>query len=185
MFESAGKVVRATTICDSSAASWELLRLYLQRYDCEDTNFRYHATAVGRILSLRPSTPGAQPFAVPNWLVRSYRRLHAPGLLAVYLQHDLLEDALALAADMIDGVLGLRGDEFGTRATLKATSGPLTVWLPYSLFDQLDMLAQKRGESLRELRLHFQHRLDTYIRAVEHTADNIERVGAAAAAARA
>ncbi|KAM4874044.1 LOW QUALITY PROTEIN: nuclear pore complex protein Nup160-like [Thomomys bottae] len=72
---------------------------------------------------------------LPNWLVNSYKIVDAAELLRLYLNYDLLEEAVDLVSEYVDAVLGKGHQYFGIEFPLSATA-PL-VWLTYSSIDQL------------------------------------------------
>jgi nuclear pore complex protein Nup160 len=56
-------------------------------------------------------------------------------LLRSFLDYDLLEEAVNLVLEMIDGVCGKGKEYFGLKTFLHA--GAPAVWLPYTAIDQL------------------------------------------------
>ncbi|MGH0170041.1 UNVERIFIED_CONTAM: hypothetical protein FKN15_058434 [Acipenser sinensis] len=107
---------------ESSATdeAWRLLSSYLERYKCQ--NGQYHRCVINKLLS--------HGVPIPNWL-----EIDAAGLLRLYLNYDLLEEAAELVLEFVDALLGKGHQYFGIERPLSATA-PL-VWLPYLAIDQL------------------------------------------------
>uniref|UniRef100_A0A8D0BX25 Nucleoporin 160 n=1 Tax=Salvator merianae TaxID=96440 RepID=A0A8D0BX25_SALMN len=105
--------------------AWRLLSSYLDRYSSQ--NNLYHRCVIDKLLS--------HGVPLPNWLINSYKKVDAAGLLRLYLNYDLLEEAVDLVLEYVDALLGKGHDYFGIEYPLSATT-PL-VWLPYSAIDQL------------------------------------------------
>ncbi|KAK1159711.1 nuclear pore complex protein Nup160-like [Acipenser oxyrinchus oxyrinchus] len=112
---------------ESSATdeAWRLLSSYLERYKCQ--NGQYHRCVINKLLS--------HGVPIPNWLVNCYKEIDAAGLLRLYLNYDLLEEAAELVLEFVDALLGKGHQYFGIERPLSATA-PL-VWLPYLAIDQL------------------------------------------------
>ncbi|KAM6159346.1 nuclear pore complex protein Nup160 isoform 1-T1 [Rhynchocyon petersi] len=115
------------TTKDSSATdeAWRLLSTYLERYKVQ--NNLYHYCVINKLLS--------HGVPLPNWLINSYKKVDAAELLRLYLNYDLLEEAVDLVSEYVDAVLGKGHQYFGIEFPLSATA-PM-VWLPYSSIDQL------------------------------------------------
>ncbi|WAR01460.1 NU160-like protein [Mya arenaria] len=79
----------------SSDEAWQLLQQYLSRY--EDQSGRYHRCTATKLL--------AHGFALPTWLINSYKGLNSAELLRLYIDHDLLEEATSLCTEYLDAVL--------------------------------------------------------------------------------
>ncbi|XP_062972887.1 nuclear pore complex protein Nup160 [Elgaria multicarinata webbii] len=112
--------------------AWRLLSSYLDRYTFQ--NSPYHRCVINKLLS--------HGVPLPNWLINSYKKVDAAELLRLYLNYDLLEEAVDLVLEYVDALLGKGHDYFGIEFPLSATT-PI-VWLPYSAIDQL---LQALGES--------------------------------------
>ncbi|XP_035961017.1 nuclear pore complex protein Nup160 isoform X2 [Halichoerus grypus] len=112
---------------ESSATdeAWRLLSTYLERYKVQ--NNLYHHCVINKLLS--------HGVPLPNWLINSYKKVDAAELLRLYLNYDLLEEAVDLVSEYVDAVLGKGHQYFGIEFPLSATA-PM-VWLPYSSIDQL------------------------------------------------
>ncbi|RXM33300.1 Nuclear pore complex protein Nup160 [Acipenser ruthenus] len=100
---------------ESSATdeAWRLLSSYLEQYKCQ--NGQYHRCVINKLLS--------------------HGEADAAGLLRLYLNYDLLEEAVELVLEFVDALLGKGHQYFGIERPLSATA-PL-VWLPYLAIDQL------------------------------------------------
>ncbi|XP_052801877.1 nuclear pore complex protein Nup160-like [Mya arenaria] len=113
----------------SSDEAWQLLQQYLSRY--EDQSGRYHRCTATKLL--------AHGFALPTWLINSYKGLNSAELLRLYIDHDLLEEATSLCTEYLDAVLdsfkGQDSELFSIKGCLHHE--PLSVWLPYSSIDLL------------------------------------------------
>ncbi|ETE72717.1 Nuclear pore complex protein, partial [Ophiophagus hannah] len=105
--------------------AWRLLASYLDKYKSE--NSPYHRCVINKLLS--------HGVPLPNWLINSYKKVDAAELLRLYLNYDLLEEAVDLVLEYVDALLGKGHDYFGIEFPLSATT-PI-VWLPYSAIDQL------------------------------------------------
>ncbi|XP_020647772.3 nuclear pore complex protein Nup160 isoform X1 [Pogona vitticeps] len=105
--------------------AWRLLSYYLDKYKCQ--NSPYHRCVINKLLS--------HGVPLPNWLINSYKKVDAAELLRLYLNYDLLEEAVDLVLEYVDALLGKGHDYFGIEFPLSATT-PI-VWLPYSAIDQL------------------------------------------------
>ena len=98
---------------------------YLERYPSQ--NSLYHRCVINKLL--------AHGIPLPNWLINSYKTVDAAQLLRLYLNYDLLEEAVDLVSEYVDAVLGKGHQYFGIEFPLSATA-PM-VWLPYTAIDQL------------------------------------------------
>uniref|UniRef100_A0AAQ5XDD7 Nucleoporin 160 n=1 Tax=Amphiprion ocellaris TaxID=80972 RepID=A0AAQ5XDD7_AMPOC len=112
---------------ESSATdeAWRLLASYLDRYP--SANGQHHRYVINKLLS--------HGVPLPDWLVKSYKRVDAPSLLRLLLNFDLLDAAAELVLEYVDAVLGRGHQYFGIEKPLCATSPP--AWLPYTSIDQL------------------------------------------------
>ncbi|OPJ74162.1 nuclear pore complex protein Nup160 [Patagioenas fasciata monilis] len=115
------------TTKESSATdeAWRLLSSYLEHYPSQ--NSLYHRCVINKLL--------AHGIPLPNWLINSYKRVDAAELLRLYLNYDLLEEAVELVLEYVNAVLGKGHQYFGIEFPLSATA-PM-VWLPYTAIDQL------------------------------------------------
>uniref|UniRef100_A0A8C7ENS6 Nucleoporin 160 n=1 Tax=Neovison vison TaxID=452646 RepID=A0A8C7ENS6_NEOVI len=123
----ANQLSSVITTKESSATdeAWRLLSTYLERYTVQ--NNLYHHCVINKLLS--------HGVPLPNWLINSYKKVDAAELLRLYLNYDLLEEAVDLVSEYVDAVLGKGHQYFGIEFPLSATA-PM-VWLPYSSIDQL------------------------------------------------
>ncbi|XP_036116122.1 nuclear pore complex protein Nup160 [Molossus molossus] len=123
----ANQLSSVITTKESSATdeAWRLLSTYLERYKVQ--NNLYHHCVIKKLLS--------HGVPLPNWLINSYKKVDAAELLRLYLNYDLLEEAVELVSEYVDAVLGKGHQYFGIEFPLSATA-PM-VWLPYSSIDQL------------------------------------------------
>lgn len=123
----ANQLSSVITTKESSATdeAWKLLSTYLERYKVQ--NNLYHHCVINKLLS--------HGVPLPNWLINSYKKVDAAELLRLYLNYDLLEEAVDLVSEYVDAVLGKGHQYFGIEFPLSATA-PM-VWLPYSSIDQL------------------------------------------------
>ncbi|XP_040836190.1 nuclear pore complex protein Nup160 [Ochotona curzoniae] len=123
----ANQLSSVITTKESSATdeAWQLLSNYLEKYKVQ--NNLYHHCVINKLLS--------HGVPLPNWLINSYKKVDAAELLRLYLNYDLLEEAVDLVSEYVDAVLGKGHQYFGIEFPLSATA-PM-VWLPYSSIDQL------------------------------------------------
>ncbi|KAJ8795873.1 hypothetical protein J1605_002635 [Eschrichtius robustus] len=123
----ANQLSSVITTKESSATdeAWRLLSTYLEKYKVQ--NNLYHHCVINKLLS--------HGVPLPNWLINSYKKVDAAALLRLYLNYDLLEEAVDLVSEYVDAVLGKGHQYFGIEFPLSATA-PM-VWLPYSSIDQL------------------------------------------------
>ncbi|XP_075401825.1 nuclear pore complex protein Nup160 [Tenrec ecaudatus] len=123
----ANQLSSVITTKESSATdeAWRLLSAYLDRYRVQ--NNLYHHCVINKLLS--------HGVPLPTWLTNSYKKVDAAELLRLYLNYDLLEEAVDLVSEYVDAVLGKGHQYFGIEFPLSATA-PM-VWLPYSAIDQL------------------------------------------------
>ncbi|XP_077176981.1 nuclear pore complex protein Nup160 [Paroedura picta] len=117
--------VIATKETSATDEAWRLLSSYLDRFKSQ--NHLYHRCVINKLLS--------HGVPLPNWLINSYKKVDAAELLRLYLNYDLLEEAVDLVLEYVDAVLGKGHSYFGIEVPLSATSP--RVWLPYSAIDQL------------------------------------------------
>ncbi|XP_072722022.1 nuclear pore complex protein Nup160 [Ciconia boyciana] len=123
----ANQLSAVVTTKESSATdeAWRLLSSYLECYPSQ--NSLYHRCVINKLL--------AHGIPLPNWLINSYKKVDAAELLRLYLNYDLLEEAVDLVLEYVDAVLGKGHQYFGIEFPLSATA-PM-VWLPYTAIDQL------------------------------------------------
>uniref|UniRef100_H3BIC0 Nucleoporin 160 n=1 Tax=Latimeria chalumnae TaxID=7897 RepID=H3BIC0_LATCH len=155
----ANQLSSVVTTKESSAAdeAWRLLSSFLDRYQSQ--NSQYHRCVINKLLS--------HGISLPSWLINSYKEVDAAGLLRLYLNYDLLEEAVELALEFVDALLGRGHQYFGIEKPLSATA-PL-VWLPYSAIDQLlQALGENQISSHSTQLFHkLQSKLDDYYIQVE------------------
>ncbi|XP_052227575.1 nuclear pore complex protein Nup160-like isoform X1 [Dreissena polymorpha] len=118
-----------STETSSSDEAWQLLQQYLDRY--EDGTAQYHRCTANKLM--------AHGFALPAWFINSYKGLNSAELLRLYIDHDLLEEAVALCVEYIDAVMDTFSGQDCNLFQLKGCvqHAPLTVWLPYTSIDLL------------------------------------------------
>ncbi|XP_063014518.1 nuclear pore complex protein Nup160 [Melospiza melodia melodia] len=123
----ANQLSALVTTKESSATdeAWRLLSSYLERYPSQ--NSLYHRCVINKLL--------AHGIPLPNWLINSYKEVDAAELLRLYLNYDLLEEAVDLVLEYVDAVLGKGHQYFGIEVPLSPASP--TMWLPYTAIDQL------------------------------------------------
>ncbi|CAH3174338.1 unnamed protein product [Porites lobata] len=133
--------------------AWQLLKLYLDRLGSRD-GYVYYRCVATKLLSA-----GA---TLPTWLVNDYKRVNAPELLRLYINYDLLIEAVTLAVEYIQAVLGNGKEYFGLKNALHATSP--SVWLPYTAMDQLLVLLKdvQPDSELAKARDELVEQLDTF-----------------------
>ncbi|XP_043938685.1 nuclear pore complex protein Nup160 [Protopterus annectens] len=105
--------------------AWRLLSSYLDKYPSQ--NAQHHCCVIKKLLS--------HGVPLPNWLVNDYKQVNAAGLLRLYLNFDLLEEATELVVEYVDALLGKGHQYFGIEKPLSAVAS--VVWLPYTAIDQL------------------------------------------------
>uniref|UniRef100_A0AAQ5ZZR4 Nucleoporin 160 n=1 Tax=Amphiprion ocellaris TaxID=80972 RepID=A0AAQ5ZZR4_AMPOC len=141
---------------ESSATdeAWRLLASYLDRYP--SANGQHHRYVINKLLS--------HGVPLPDWLVKSYKRVDAPSLLRLLLNFDLLDAAAELVLEYVDAVLGRGHQYFGIEKPLCATSPP--AWLPYTSIDQL-LQALNETQTHSSLYQRLQEKLSEYHCVVE------------------
>lgn len=99
---------------------------------------------------------------LPAWLVNSYKARNCGELLRLYVSHGLLEDAVRLAMQYLDGVLGQGTQQVGLSTALHAAAPP--VWLPYTALDKLllELSEVQHNHQYRKLREDLLHKLEVY-----------------------
>ncbi|XP_060078941.1 nuclear pore complex protein Nup160-like [Ylistrum balloti] len=143
---------------DTSATdlAWLLLQHYLETY--EDHTGQYHRCIAMKLLS--------QAFPLPTWLINSYKGLNTSELLRVYIDYDMLEDAVILTMEYIDAVMdsftGHGSELFNLRGCLQ--NHTQTAWLPYTCIDQLLIALQDHKHDITHGKLYesLQNKMDTY-----------------------
>jgi len=102
---------------------WRYLRLSLERHDSADTDYKYNKVTLETILAFDQST------LPPPWLLQSLAEHHPEYLIRIFLQYDILEQALEYTMSLI------------RRADARLARGPpqnsSSTWLPYALIDQV------------------------------------------------
>uniref|UniRef100_A0A672YNC0 Nucleoporin 160 n=1 Tax=Sphaeramia orbicularis TaxID=375764 RepID=A0A672YNC0_9TELE len=143
---------------ESSATdeAWRLLASYLDRY--VSPNSQHHRYVITKLLS--------HGVPLPDWLIKSYKRVDAAALLRLYLNFDLLDAAAELVLEYVDAVLGRGHQYFGIEKPLSATA-PL-VWLPYTAIDQL-LQALNETQTNASIYNKIRDKLDEYQKLVEQT----------------
>ncbi|XP_069751270.1 nuclear pore complex protein Nup160 isoform X2 [Narcine bancroftii] len=147
------------TTKESSATNeaWRLLSSYLDRYQSRSS--QYHHCVINKLLS--------HGVPLPNWLVNSYKKEDTAGLLRLYLNYDLLEEAVELVLEYINALMGKGHQYFGIERPLSATAPP--VWLPYTAIDQLLRALGENQSNTKSVRLHeeLQVKLEDYHQQVD------------------
>ncbi|NWY07888.1 NU160 protein, partial [Nothoprocta ornata] len=150
-----------TKECSATDEAWRLLSSYLERYPAP--NSLYHRCVISKLL--------AHGIPLPTWLINSYKKVDAAELLRLYLNYDLLEEAVDLVLEYIDAVLGKGHQYFGIELPLSATAA--AVWLPYTAIDQLlQALSESAGsqqsqglyQRVRDKVQHYQERVSAATR---------------------
>ncbi|XP_063612781.1 nuclear pore complex protein Nup160-like, partial [Penaeus indicus] len=111
---------------EESQMWWNLLRELVEGE--EQSNQTVLHNAVTSVLLQHSTT-------LPTWLVNSYMVRNCGELLRLYVGHGLLEEAVKVACQYIDGVLGHGTEQVGLPNALHAGAAP--VWLPYTALDKL------------------------------------------------
>ncbi|KAL1924308.1 uncharacterized protein VTP21DRAFT_7343 [Calcarisporiella thermophila] len=114
----ANEIVMAGT---ASQRAWKLLQGLLEQYDTQETNYRYRACVLEKLLSTDPNSK------IPAWLSAFYKKHNLEDLARVCLSHGLLEEATNFLLQQID-----RESETKPVSLLVSSR-----WLPYSLIDLL------------------------------------------------
>lgn len=104
---------------------------------------------------------------LPTWLVNSYKIRNSGELLQLYVTHGLLEEAVRLACQYIDGILGHGMDQIGLRNALHAAKPP--VWMPYTALDKLllELREVQQNPYFSKLSGELNGRLQKYRQALE------------------
>ncbi|ERE70222.1 nuclear pore complex protein [Cricetulus griseus] len=126
----ANQLSSVITTKESSATdeAWRLLSTYLERYKVQ--NNLYHHCVINKLLS--------HGVPLPNWLINSYKKVDAAELLRLYLNYDLLEEAVELVSEYVDAVLGKGHQYFGIELSQK-------------ILDKLEDYQQKVDKATRDL----------------------------------
>nr|XP_026254896.1 nuclear pore complex protein Nup160 [Urocitellus parryii] len=126
----ANQLSSVITTKESSATdeAWRLLSTYLDRYKVQ--NNLYHHCVINKLLS--------HGVPLPNWLINSYKKVDAAELLRLYLNYDLLEEAVDLVSEYVDAVLGKGHQYFGIELSQK-------------ILDKLEDYQQKVDKATRDL----------------------------------
>ncbi|XP_053384862.1 nuclear pore complex protein Nup160-like isoform X2 [Mercenaria mercenaria] len=151
----------------SADEAWRLLQQYLDRY--EDRTAQYHRCTAGKLL--------AHGFSLPAWFINSYKGLNSAELLRLYIEYDLLEEAVSLCVEYIDAVV----DTFsGHDSKLFQIKGCLqyqaqTVWLPYTSIDLLRKALQEHRQDIHLGGLHqtLEDKLRLYMRRLKESSDQV------------
>nr|XP_023673218.1 nuclear pore complex protein Nup160 [Paramormyrops kingsleyae] len=155
----ANQLSTVITTKESSATdeAWRLLASYLEKYPSQ--NAQHQFCVINKLLS--------HGVALPDWLVNSYKVVDTAALLRLYLNYDLLEEAVELVLEYVDAVLGKGHQYFGIERPLSATA-PL-VWLPYTYIDQLLQALGENRSNVNNSKLYnlLHNKLDEYHRLVE------------------
>ncbi|XP_031697362.1 nuclear pore complex protein Nup160-like isoform X2 [Anarrhichthys ocellatus] len=143
---------------ESSATdeAWQLLSSYLDRYP--SANGQHHRCVINKLLS--------HGVPLPDWLIKSYKKVDAASLLRLYLNFDLLEAAAELVLEYVDALLGRGHQYFGIERPLSATSS--SVWLPYTSIDQL-LQTLNETQTNSSIYNKVRDKLDNYHKLVEQT----------------
>ncbi|XP_009996786.1 PREDICTED: LOW QUALITY PROTEIN: nuclear pore complex protein Nup160, partial [Chaetura pelagica] len=150
----ANQLSTLVTTKESSATdeAWRLLSAYLEHHPSQ--NSLYHRCVINKLL--------AHGIPLPNWLINSYKKVDAAELLRLYLNYDLLEEAVELVLEYVDAVLGKGHQYFGIEFPLSATA-PM-VWLPYTAIDQLLRALQESSTNHHNVVLYqkLQEKMEDY-----------------------
>ncbi|MPC07926.1 Nuclear pore complex protein Nup160 [Portunus trituberculatus] len=125
-------LVRPPTLEDNSREGgdkdvwWKTLKQLMEQEEKGNQSVLHYAVA---------STLLQYSTLLPAWLVNSYKARNCGELLRLYVSHGLLEDAVRLAMQYLDGVLGQGTQQVGLSTALHAAAPP--VWLPYTALDKL------------------------------------------------
>ncbi|XP_074660540.1 nuclear pore complex protein Nup160-like [Tubulanus polymorphus] len=120
--------LHTTKELSASDQCWQILQKYLENYE-EQSSTRYHRCVVNKLL--------LQAFALPSWLINSYKLRDMSQLLRLLLDYDLLDESITLVTEYIDAILGKGKEYFGLNSYLHGSGPPCSVWLPYTSIDQL------------------------------------------------
>lgn len=144
-----------------SDQAWLLLKTYLTKY--EEPNGCYHRVTASTLLS--------HDYPLPTWFVNPYKSLDFAELLRLYLGFDKLEEAVGLALEYIEAVVGvLQGQSnhlYNLKGQLKPE--PLTLWMPVtSLVQMMSALSEnKSNPKYKELCNQLDNSIKTYQLKVE------------------
>ncbi|XP_072290755.1 nuclear pore complex protein Nup160 [Eucyclogobius newberryi] len=144
---------------ESSATdeAWRLLASYLDRFSSRG---QHHRHVITKLLS--------HGVPLPDWVTSAYKLVDAASLLRLYLNFDLLEQAVELVLEWMEAVQGKGHQYFGIQKPLSAT-GPL-VWLPFNAIDQLlQALSSTSSTSSTAIYNKLRDKLDEYQKTVEQT----------------
>ncbi|XP_060694690.1 nuclear pore complex protein Nup160 [Hemiscyllium ocellatum] len=149
----------ATKESSATDEAWRLLSSYLDRY--QSPSAQYHRCVINKLLS--------HGVPLPNWLINSYKKVDVAGLLRLYLNYDLLEEAVELVLEYVDALMGKGPQYFNMERSLSATAP--AVWLPYTAIDQLLQALGENPGNLNNVRLceKLRSRLADYHQQVDQT----------------
>ncbi|XP_060553700.1 nuclear pore complex protein Nup160-like [Ruditapes philippinarum] len=151
----------------SADEAWQLLQQYLDRY--EDRTAQYHRCTATKLLT--------HGFTLPTWLVISYKGLNSAKLLRLYIEYDLLEEAVSLCVEYMDSVIETFSGHDSKLFQLKGClqHQPQTVWLPYTSIDMLrkSLHEHRQERHLGELYQMLEERLQRYMRRLKESSDQV------------
>lgn len=138
---------------DERTVWWKMLKQLIEQEEKGSQSVLHYAVASAL---LQHST------LLPAWLVTSYKTRNCGELLRLYVTHGLLEEAVRLAVQYLDGVLGQGTRQVGLSTALHAAAPP--VWLPYTALDKLllELGEVQHNQYYRKLRDDLMRKLDLY-----------------------
>jgi len=153
-----------TSSCDQA---WKILRHYLERH--ETVSSTYHKIVANKLLSNSTS--------LPVWLVASYKLRNAGELIRVYIQHDLIEEAVDVSTDLLDSLTSATFDRFGFENALTATMDASAVCVPYTSIDILLNILEEYLQDQYYLQLYTKLKtaVDRYMIDLEEKSGDAER----------
>lgn len=124
------------TMRGASARAWNYLQQKLALYDSRHTDYAYGAAAAARLIAANPNA------ALPRWLAVSLLERNCAALLRLYLRRGRLVDAAAVVMKAVASNQRQLGERLNVAGTL---------WLPYTLIDQLRMALRAWSDTDRSL----------------------------------
>ena len=106
---------------------------------------------------------------LPNRLLIIYKKRNASELLKLFLDFDRVEEAVALAVELIDAYLGRGKEVFSLEQSLHAAGVAATVCVPVTFIDQLrySLKNSRSGDTFRaQLSEKLESKLSEYLEAL-------------------
>lgn len=151
----------------ASDQAWLLLKTYLDKY--EEPNGCYHRVTGIKLLS--------HDFPLPTWFVNPYKALDFAELLRLYIGFDKLGEAVSLALEYIEAVVGVLQGQGNQLYNLKGQlrHDPLTIWMPITSLDQMRKALTEHKDNGKYKELYNQ--LDNSIKNYQWKVEELSQMG--------